>query len=463
MNHLSQGLLGKHVHFIGIGGAGMSGIARIMLAQGARVSGSDLKSSLVTEQLQVLGARIFKGHDSAHQNGADVLVVSTAIDESNPELQAAQARGIEIMHRAQALAFVMQGKKPIAVAGTHGKTTTTSMLTVALQTANLDPSFSIGGMINATGTNAHHGSGEYFVAEADESDGSFLSYSPFAGIITNIELDHVDHFASQEAVDALFKKFTERFDSNGVLILCGDDSGVQRLRAALGSLKTVTYGIDTSNDYFVDSIELGPLSSRGRVLHRGKAIAVLDLSVPGLHNLLNALAVVALCNELGLALTPIINGLASFSGSRRRFEIKGEISGIRVVDDYGHHPTEVRVTLDAARRFAGSGRVITIFQPHRFSRTQQFAREFTHALEKSDLVFLLDIYAASEKPISGVTSELIAQAGDERFVYLPSMINVVEKVAEIAEPGDVIITMGAGDVSSLAPAIVSALEERFSA
>lgn len=450
----------RHFHFIGIGGAGMSGIARILLSQGHQVSGSDQKSSMVTDQLVALGATIYKGHEAHHQDGSDVLVVSTAIHEDNVELVAAKQRGALIMHRAEALAYVMQNQKALAVAGTHGKTTTTSMLTVALQTANLDPSFSIGGMINATGSNAHFGSGEYFVAEADESDGSFLAYSPFAGIITNIELDHVDHFATEAEIDRIFIEFSKRFDADGHLIVCGDDAGVQRLLPSF-SIKPNTYGKNQSNDYRIDSIELGALSGKARVLHKGKSIAQLELSVPGEHNLLNALAVVALTHELGISLPAIIHGLAAFTGSRRRFEIKGEVQGIRVVDDYGHHPTEISVTLQAARRYAGSGRVITIFQPHRFSRTQQFAREFTQALKNSDLVYLLDIYAASEKEIPGVSSELIVQAGDERFIYQPSMISVVESVASLAEPGDVILTMGAGDVTALAPAIVTALSERF--
>ena len=459
----------KHFHFIGIGGAGMSGIARILLSLGYEVSGSDLKTSLVTDQLKVLGASIYKGHEAHYQESADVIVVSTAIDPSNPELIAGQQRSVEIMHRAQALAFVMKDFKALAIAGTHGKTTTTSMLTVALQTANLDPSFSIGGMINATGTNAHLGSGEYFVAESDESDGSLLAYSPYAGIITNIELDHVDHFENQEQVDEIFEKFISRFDSQGILVACGDDPGVKRLLDRVrqkisenfSTLTVVTYGVEEGNDYHIDSLELAPLASRARVLHKGKNLARLELSVPGQHNLLNALGVFALTRELGIPVVPILDGLAAFTGSRRRFEIKGEVQGIRVVDDYGHHPTEIEVTLEAARRFAGSGRVITIFQPHRFSRTKQFARQFTKALAKADFVFLLDIYAASEKPISGISAEMIAQPGDEKFIYQPSMIRVVENVSQLVEPGDVIITMGAGDVTTLGPAILTALTERF--
>lgn len=450
-------------HFIGIGGAGMSGIARILLSKGAHVSGSDLKNSLSTDQLKALGAKIFIGHSASNVGNADVVVVSTAIDQNNPELVASQKSGITIMHRAQALAFIMSDLKALAVAGTHGKTTTTSMLTIALQSAGLDPSFSIGGMINATGTNAHHGSGDFFVAEADESDGSFLAYQPFGGIITNIELDHVDHFANQDEIDEVFLQFVRRFQpvqsGEKLLVVCGDDDGIQRLIPQLG--KVIRYGTNLENDYVVDSIELGALSSRGRVLHRGKAIAHLELRIPGQHNLVNALAVVALCNEINIPLTPVVAGLSTFTGSRRRFEIKGEVRGIRVVDDYGHHPTELEVTLEAARRFAGAGRLITIFQPHRYSRTQKFARDFTHALSAADKIYVLDIYAASEKPIQGVSGKLITESGDNRFIYQPSLIQVVESVVAEAEPGDVIITMGAGDVTSLGPAILSALEDRF--
>jgi len=333
----------EHFHFIGIGGAGMSGIARIMLAQGQKVSGSDAKESVVTAQLETLGAQIFLGHSAENQSDADCIVVSSAIAANNPELVAARERGARIIPRAEALALVMSGRRAVAVAGTHGKTTTTSMLTVALQRAGEDPSFAIGGMINNSGTNAHLGSGDIFVAEADESDGSFLAYKPLGAIITNLELDHVDHFPSLEVLMDAFEEFILSIQPGGFLVACGDDLNVRNLleRVNRSDIRIVTYGkSNPNNDFQISRIHLEGGSAIARITHTGKVLGELELSIPGEHNLLNATAALAASNALGLSLNEIFKGLAEFSGARRRFELKGTVNKIRVVDDYGHHPTE---------------------------------------------------------------------------------------------------------------------------
>ena len=454
-----------HFHFIGIGGAGMSGIARIMLAQGLKVSGSDAKESIVTAQLETLGATIFLGHSSANQAGADVIVVSSAISGTNPELLAAKERGAEIMPRASALAVVMQGKRSVAVAGTHGKTTTTSMLTVALQKAGVDPSFAIGGMINSSGTNAHLGSGDIFVAEADESDGSFLSYKPTGAIITNLELDHVDHFATLAVLADAFREFINSIQPGGFLIACGDDANLEELLSAgiREDIRIIRYGKENpKNDFQLSRIHLEASSGVARITHKGKVLGDLVLTIPGEHNLLNASAALAAAHALGVGLPEVLAGLTEFSGSRRRFELKGIANNVKVIDDYGHHPTEVRVTLETARRFAAGGKVFVVFQPHRFTRTQMFAREFAEALDLADQIYLLEIYAASEPSIQGVSSLLIAQNRDSlKFHYQPSMIEVIEEVSKAVTPGDVVLTLGAGDVNSLGPELLHAIGERF--
>jgi len=455
----------KHFHFIGIGGAGMSGIARIMLSQGMVVSGSDAKESAVTSQLQTLGAQIFIGHDASNQSEADVVVVSSAIAAQNPELQAAHSRGVRVIPRAQALALVMQGKRSVAVAGTHGKTTSTSMLTVALQRSGMDPSFAIGGMINNSGTNAHLGSGDIFVAEADESDGSFLAYKPLGAIVTNLELDHVDHFPSLEVLTQAFLDFIDSIQSDGFLVACGDDENVRTLlsKVTRNDIRVLTYGKENPlNDFQLSRIHLEPGSSLARVTHKGKVLGELELAIPGEHNLFNATAALASAYALGVPLAEVFIGLGEFSGSRRRFELKGTINKIRVVDDYGHHPTEVRVTLETARRYVGNGKVFVIFQPHRYTRTQMFASQFGEALDLADQIYLLEVYAASEEAIPGVSSMNIARGQSaNKFHYQPSMIEVIDQICEAVEPGDLVVTLGAGDVNSLAPVLLTALEERF--
>jgi len=453
-------LTGKRIHFIGIGGAGMSGLARIALSHAIIVSGSDAKDSSVVKALQALGASISTKHGAENVEGADLVVYSTAIAPSNPEMVRAQELGLKVLTRAAALAVLMSESKSIAVAGTHGKTTTSSMLAVALQACGEDPSFAIGGTITASGSNAHRGTGNIFVAEADESDGSFVEYHPFAAIVTNVEHDHVDFFATPADVERAFQAFAATINPAGFLTYCVDDSGARTLVTQTGELKTISYGVAENADLRLDHIELGATGSKARALWHGKAIGFIELVVPGQHNLLNAAAVLATGIELGFAPADLLTGLATFRGTGRRFELVGTVHRIRVVDDYGHHPTEIEVTLTAARRFAGDGRLLVIFQPHRYSRTQAFAAGFAKALDVADRVIVLEVYAASEKPIPGITSQLITDAM-EKGEYIPNFIEVTDLIINSAQPGDVVITLGAGDVSSLAPIIFDGLSRRF--
>ena len=455
-----KSLIGKRVHFIGIGGAGMSGLARISLSHGITVSGSDAKDSSVVKALQALGATIATAHAASNVDGADLVVYSTAISSSNAELMRAQELKLSTLTRAAALSILMSESKSIAVAGTHGKTTTSSMMAVALQACGADPSFSIGGTITASGSNAHRGTGEIFVAEADESDGSFIEYHPYAAIVTNVEHDHVDFFATPEDVAQAFKDFAATINKDGFLTYCADDQGAKALASTVKTCALISYGIDESCDLRLDSIELEAMGSRARAIWRGKVVGFIELQVPGHHNLLNAAAVLATGLNLGFPAPELLTGLAVFRGTGRRFELKGTVHGIRVIDDYGHHPTEIDVTLKAARRFAGDGRLIVIFQPHRYSRTKAFSAQFAKALDMADRAIVLEVYAASEKPIAGVTSRLITDAMSHGE-YIPNFIEVTDSVIDSAEPQDVIITLGAGDVSSLAPIIVDGLSRRF--
>ena len=451
-------------HFVGIGGSGMSGIARIMAARGAVVSGSDLHDSSSLAGLRTLGITVYIGHAASNIGDASLVIRSSAIPLDNAELRAAHERGIPIIERAQALAELMEGKRSVAIAGTHGKTTTTSMLTVALQHSGFDPSFSIGATVRNSGTNAHHGSGDSFVVEADESDGSFTAYKPLGAIITNIELDHVDNFKSLSEIEGIFREFVQTIQPHGFLVLCADDPGTQSLLSELRSgkksdLSIMTYGEDALSDVKLDRIFVGPKSASARVVFRGRVLGEMELSITGRHNILNAAGALAAAIALGANPMEVIAGLKLFTGARRRFEIKGVVNGVTVVDDYGHHPTEITATLETARIFAGAGRVLAIFQPHRYSRTQAFAPQFATSLSAADHTYLLEVYPASEKPIVGVTSSLIAQQMESAKVsYEPSMPTVVDSVAASARAGDVIITLGAGDVSALGPLIIQSLE-----
>ena len=452
-----QELTGKRVHFIGIGGSGMSGLARIAISHGIKVSGSDSSDSSVLNALRALGAEVFIGHRPENVSGADLIVFSNAIKPNNPEREAGKNSGIQEITRASALALLMSDSVSIAVAGTHGKTTTSSMATVALQSAGVDPSFAIGGILKSSGSNAHRGTGKYFVAEADESDGSFVAYHPHAAIITNVEWDHVDHFKSEAEVFQAFEDFVTTI--TGFLVYCADDEGASKI-AASAKIKTIGYGKSDKAVLKVDQISLSASGSTARVLWNGAKIGTLELSVPGEHNVLNAAAVLAVGLELGLSATSLLDGLIKFHGAGRRFELKGSVGGIRVIDDYGHHPTEINVTLTAAKRYAGGGRLLVIFQPHRYSRTKAFMKEFAQSLSIADQAWLLEVYAANEQPITGVSSANIVKLMTSG-TFEPNFIAVTEAVAQEAKPGDVIITLGAGDVSSLGPIILEELSKRF--
>ena len=451
------------VHFVGIGGAGMSGIARIMLARGLPVSGCDAKESRALTALRALGAEIAVGHDAAHVAAADTVVTSSAIRGDNVETRAARDAGVRVLPRAAALASVMIGSRGIAVAGTAGKTTTTSMLAVALQACGRDPSYAIGGDLNEPGSNAHAGTGEFFVAEADESDKSFLLLAPEAAIVTNVEADHLDNYGSGDAVHAAFRAFVERIAEGGTVALGADNDGSRALaEVAEGrGLAVTTFGLADDADVRIDGLRLTAAGSEFELVAGGRRLGPLSLVVPGAHNAVNAAGVVAIGLALGLPVADLARGLAGFSGARRRFEPKGEARGVRVYDDYAHHPTKLRAALAAARHVAAGGRVVAVFQPHLYSRTRDFAAEFGDALGAADVVVVMDVYAAREDPVPGVTGMLVAQAvprPPEAVRYEPSWAAVPAVVAELARPGDLVLTIGAGDVTMLGPEILAALE-----
>ena len=468
------------VHMVGIGGAGMSGIARILLDRGGQVSGSDAKESRGVAALRARGAEIAIGHDAANLNllpGGPTAVITThaAIPKTNPELVEARRRGVPVILRPAVLAKLMAGMRTLMVTGTHGKTTTTSMLIVALQHSGFDPSFAVGGDLGEAGTNAHHGSGDAFVAEADESDGSLLEYTPDVAVVTNIEADHLDFFGSAAAYAEVFDAFVERLRPGGALVACADDPGAAALaeRSAALGFRVLRYGTG-------DVERAGGLAGAlvGWEQHGTGAVATIQLAgepnprtmrlaVPGRHMALNALAAVLAAVEAGAPVDDVLDGLAGFEGVRRRFELVGTAGGVRVFDDYAHHPTEVRAALTALRTVAQQdstghpavtgARSIVVFQPHLYSRTKTFAREFGAALSTADLVFLLDVYAAREQPLAGISGATIAEHTSAPVRYLPDFSAVAEQVAAAARPGDVVVTMGAGDVTMLGPEIIAAL------
>ncbi|MCC9206425.1 UDP-N-acetylmuramate--L-alanine ligase [Arthrobacter sp. zg-Y769] len=459
MNRLNPSDLGK-VHFIGLGGAGMSAVARVLLAQGIEVSGSDSKDSPGLRALEALGATVFVGHDAGNVEDVDTVVISTAIREQNPELARARARGLQVIHRSVALSAAMGEQDLVAVAGTHGKTTTTAMVTVMLREAGLDPSFAIGGDVAALGVNAAHGTGPVFVAEADESDGSFLNYDPRISVVTNVEADHLDFYGTEEAVFASFDAFTALLPQDGLLVACADDAGAVSLVERCPGVRTSTYGYAADADVRVsDTRPAG--SGSASTLHftvDGRAAEVqLVLQVPGTHNILNAAAAFAVALELGVDPQAAAAGLGTFSGAARRFESRGSARGVQVFDDYAHHPTEVNAALKAARTVAGGHRVHVLFQPHLFSRTRNFAAEFAAALDLADTATVLDIYPAREDPIEGVTSELITSRLHVPGGYAGNPDRAVAKVADGADEGDIILTVGAGDVTGLGAELVARL------
>ena len=456
-------------HLIGIGGAGMSGIARILLARGAAVSGSDAKESRAFLTLRAQGARIAIGQRAENieqlTEPPTAVIVSTAIKDSNPELVAARERGIPVLHRAQALAKLMEGYQVACIAGTHGKTSTTSMLTVALQHCRLDPSFAIGGDLNESGANAHHGTGSVFVAEADESDGSFLVYSPRVAVVTNIEPDHLDHHGTAEAYSAVFDEFVDRIEPGGALIVCADDEPAAELgrRAESRGVRVRRYGRSATGELDAQVLDYQPKTDDGGVVRVRLGDQELDVTVavPGEHMAYNAVAALLAGVELQAPADQLAEGLAAFGGVRRRFEFKGRSQDVRVYDDYAHHPTEVAAQLRAVRQAAGSGRVVVVFQPHLYSRTRTFAAEFAEALGLADEVVVLDVFGAREEPEPGVSGNLIAERITGATVhYEPAFDRAATLAAQLVRPGDVLVTMGAGDVTQLGPEILRELDAR---
>jgi UDP-N-acetylmuramate--alanine ligase len=450
------------VHFVGIGGAGMSGIARVLLARGVQVSGSDARSSRATAALTALGARVQLGHDASHVDGADTVVVSAAIRQDNPELVAARERGLRVLLRAEALASLMAGRRGVAVAGTHGKTTTTSMLTVAVQHCGVDPSFAIGGDLNEAGSNAHHGSGELFIVEADESDGSFLAYRPAAAVVTNVEADHLDHYGDLAAVHRAFQEFVLTVDASGFVVMCADDEGTRRLTswARDRGVDVRTYGTAEDADLRLERLTVSGTTSRYEPVLRGRRLPPVRLAVPGRHLALNSAAALLVGTGLGLDSATLVEGLAGFTGVRRRMELKGQEAGVRVYDDYAHHPTELVAQLTAAREVAGRGRLVVAFQPHRYSRTLAFADEFGSALGLADEVVVMEVYSAGEDPVPGATGATVAAAvplPPEQVVFEPSWSAVPEVLAARAGPGDLVLTLGAGDVTAIGPEVLRLL------
>jgi UDP-N-acetylmuramate--alanine ligase len=407
---------------------------------------------------------VFVGHDAANVGDVDTVVVSTAIRDSNPELVEARRRGLIVIHRAGALASVMVGRRAVAVAGTHGKTTTTSLLTVALQHCGADPSFAIGGNLNESGANAHNGTGDVFVAEADESDGSFLQYEPTAAIVTNVEPDHLDHYGTPEAVALAFEAFARRIQPGGFLVSCADDAGAARLAdsARADGVDVRTYGVTEEADLRLADLVTAGLGSSFEPVLLGRRLGRVELRLPGRHNALNAAAALATGVGLGFPVERLREGLASFTGTRRRFEHKGTQGGVRVFDSYAHHPTELAADLVAAREVAGRGRVVVVFQPHLYSRTRFFAEDFGRALGLADEVVVMDVYAAREDPEPGVTGALVASAVPlpaAQVVFEPSWSAVAAHLASRARPGDVVLTCGAGDVTMIGPEVLDLLAE----
>ena len=442
------------IHLVGIGGIGMSGIAEILIGEGYAVSGSDLSESSILDCLSELGARVFLGHHKTNLQDAETVVFSSAVPPENPELREARNRNIPVIHRAEMLGRLMRLKKAVTVSGTHGKTTTAAMITVLLQEANLDPTAILGGRLKVLGSSARLGKGEFFVAEADESDRTFLRLSPRYAVVTNIDLDHMDQYRGLEDLQEAFLEHMNKVPAEGAVVLCQDDSNLRSLLKKVHR-RVITYGLGQSAQVCASEVRIGPLWSLYDCLHKGSSLGTVELSVPGRHNVLNSLAAVALGLLLKIPFAVIARSLKSFRGAERRLEHKGECDGILVMDDYGHHPTEIRAVLETCR--ATGRRVLAVFQPHRYSRTQHLMQEFGSCFEKADRLYLLDIYSSGEGPIPGVTSERLAEEirRHREVTHVTGTETVVELLEDEASPGDLVLTLGAGDVWKIADAFLA--------
>jgi UDP-N-acetylmuramate--alanine ligase len=469
----------QRIHFVGIGGIGMSGIAEVLLNLGYKVSGSDLKSSSVTQRLAGLGAAVFEGHRAENIVGSEVVVTSSAIANENPEVTEAHKLHIPVIQRAEMLSELMRLKYGIAIAGMHGKTTTTSMVAAVLAAGGLDPTVVVGGRVDALGSNARLGKSQYLVAEADESDRSFLKLSPILSVVTKIDREHMDCYRNMRDVKKTFLEFMDRVPFYGMIVACNDDPLLRRLLPEV-QRRTVTYGTRRGSDFLIkisgdsgerqnphpvaqDATRMGHPLSRFRITYRKDDLGEFTLHVPGVHNVLNATAAIAVGVGLEVGVEAIRTALDQFRGVDRRFQLRGRAAGVSVIDDYGHHPTEIKATLAAARQ-CGFGKIHVIFQPHRYTRTRDLMDEFSTAFGDADSLFVLDIYAASEKPIEGITGEIVAQRIREKsgkgVQYASSSADAVNAAAAAAKEGDMILTLGAGSVSQLGPMILEKLRER---
>ena len=468
----------QRIHFVGIGGIGMSGIAEVLLNLGYKISGSDLKRSAVTERLQSQGATIFEGHGAANVVGAEVVVTSSAINPKNPEVEEAHRLHIPVIQRAEMLAELMRLKYGIAIAGMHGKTTTTSMVAAVLAAGGLDPTVVVGGRVDAMGSNARLGKSQYLVAEADESDRSFLKLSPILSVVTNIDREHMDCYRNMRDVKKTFLEFMDRVPFYGMVVACNDDPLLRRLLPEL-QRRTVTYGTKRGSDFWIKiptsaatgAAEMGhPPLNTFRVSYRKRDLGEFTLHVPGLHNILNATAAIAVGVGLDVGVEAIRAALDQFRGVDRRFQLRGRAAGVSVIDDYGHHPTEIKATLAAAKT-CGFRKIHVVFQPHRYTRTRDLMEEFSTAFGDADSLFVLEIYAASEQPIEGITAQALARSisskrgsiagtGELSVGYVSSFADAVNSAAAVAQDGDMILTLGAGSVSQLGPLILEKLKER---
>jgi len=448
----------QRIHFVGIGGIGMSGIAEVLLTLGYKISGSDLKESPVTERLRGLGATIYIGHRAENVTGAEVVVTSSAISRDNPEVAAAHSASIALIQRAEMLAELMRLKYGIAVAGMHGKTTTTSMVAAVLAAGGLDPTVVVGGRVDAMGSNARLGKSQYLVAEADESDRSFLKLSPIIAVVTNIDREHMDTYRDMADVEQTFVDFLDRLPFYGMAVVCGDDERVRNLIPRMAR-RAVTYGARAENDFRLEMLPRGQGYSRFTVAYENASLGEFQLFVPGMHNVLNATAAIAVGVGLDIPPEKIRAGLEHFRGVDRRFQVKGTAAGVTVVDDYGHHPTEIRATLAAAKQY-GCKQLHVIFQPHRFTRTRDLMDEFATAFSDADTLQVLDIYPASEAPIPGITAQALVErmAGKGRSATrAASFADAVSQCVAQAQPDDLVITLGAGNVSQVGPLVLEAL------
>jgi UDP-N-acetylmuramate--alanine ligase len=449
----------RSIHFVGIGGVGMSGIGEVLLDHGFRVSGSDVRENDYTRHLTGKGAEIFIGHHADNIEGADVVVFSSAVPPTNPELKRAREEGIPVIPRAEMLGELMRIKDGIAIAGSHGKTTTTSLVATALRAAGLDPTVVIGGRLNSLGSGATRGLGDLLVAEADESDGSFLHLIPAIAVITNIDPEHLDHYGTLEKVQSAFVDFANHVPFFGLVVACLDHPNVQAILPRIEK-RVSTYGFSAQADYRARNAVINGLTSSFDLEHGGEPLGRFEVHMPGMHNVLNAVATIAVADELQVPLDVVREALKTFSGVQRRFTVLGEAKGVTVVDDYGHHPAEIEATLEAAQRAYGR-RVIVAFQPHRYSRTHHLFSELTMAFNRADVVLLTDVYAAGEAPIEGATSDALVESirrhGHHDVTHVPKRGDLVRAVLDRAQPGDIVITLGAGDITKTGPELLEAL------